>query len=211
MDRDTATAKANYCGPGIYGIYAQRPYHNTGNYVPYSLQTVSGFFNVPQSYLQVIESNFSLCLAGVLILNSGDVLEINTTAPSIVNTSCAACTFNASLQNRSSSHGDHLVASITFSGDIKFRSGSTVKVFGKYALSLTSQNGNILIETDINMTCGEEVLNTTCLGGFTQSSAPQLVGHRGRVKLFKGQKIFSFIIICLVLHSVGSPKTDCHR
>ena len=21
MDRDTATAKANYCGPGIYGIY----------------------------------------------------------------------------------------------------------------------------------------------------------------------------------------------
>ena len=36
MDRDTATAKANYCGPGIYGIYAQRPDHNTGNYAPYS-------------------------------------------------------------------------------------------------------------------------------------------------------------------------------
>ena len=52
MDRNTATAKANYCGPGIYGIYAQRPDHNTGNYVPYSLRTVSGFFNVPQSYLQ---------------------------------------------------------------------------------------------------------------------------------------------------------------
>ena len=52
-DRDTATAKANYCGPGIYGIYAQRPDHNTGNYVPYSLRTVSGFFNVPQSYLQI--------------------------------------------------------------------------------------------------------------------------------------------------------------
>ena len=102
---------------------------------------------------KIIESTFSLCLAGVLILNSGDVLEINTTAPSVVNTSCAACTFNASLQYRSSSHGDHLVASITFSSDIKFRSGSTVKVFGKYALSLTSQNGNIWIETDINMTC----------------------------------------------------------
>ena len=52
MDWDTATAKANYCGPGIYEIYAQRPEHNTGNYVPYSLRTVSGFFNVPQSYLQ---------------------------------------------------------------------------------------------------------------------------------------------------------------
>ena len=117
-----------------------------------------------------------------------------------MNTSCASYAFNASLQNRSSSHGDHLAASITFSGDIEFRSGSTVKVFGKYALSLTSQNGNILIETDINMTCGEEVLNTTCLGGFTQSSSPQLVGLPGQVKskLFKGQKIFSFMMISLV-------------
>ena len=149
----------------------------------------------------------------MLILNSGDVLEINTTAPSIVNTSCAACVFNASLQNRSSSHGDHLVASITFSGDIEFKSGSTVKVFGKYALSLTSQNGNILIETDINMTCGEDVLNTTCLGGFTQSSSAQLVGRIKYDKrlLFEGEKVFSFIIIPLVLHSVGPPKTDCHR
>ena len=31
-------------------IYPQRPDHNTGNYVPYSLRTVSGFFNVQQSY-----------------------------------------------------------------------------------------------------------------------------------------------------------------
>ena len=130
-----------------------------------------------------------------------------------MNTSCSACTFNASLHIRSSSHGDHLVASITFSGDIKFRSGSIVKVFGKYALSLTSQNGNIWIETDINMTCGEEVLNTTCLGGFTQSSSPQSVGRNARDKtlLFEGEKVFSFIIISLVLHSVGPPKTDCHR
>ena len=131
-----------------------------------------------------------------------------------MNTICAACTFNESLQNRSSSYGDHLVASITFSGDIKFRSGSIVKVFGKYALSLTSQNGNIWIETDINMTCGEEVLDTTCLGGFTQSSSPQLVkpnAPNGNKKLFEGEKVFSFVMISLVLHSVGPPKTDCHR
>ena len=116
-----------------------------------------------------------------------------------MNASCAACAFNASLQNRSSSHGDHLVASITFSGDIEFRSGSTVKVFGKYALSLTSQNGNILIQTDISMTCGEEVLDTTCLGGFTQSSSAQLVGLDGKEKLlFKGEKVFSFMMISLV-------------
>ena len=33
-------------------VYTQRPDHNTGNYMPYSLLIVSGFFNVPQSYLQ---------------------------------------------------------------------------------------------------------------------------------------------------------------
>ena len=59
---------------------------------------------------------------------------------------------------------------IRFSGNIEFRNGSTVQVFGKYGLSITSQNGHILIETDINMTCTEMVLDETCLGGFTQSS-----------------------------------------
>ena len=33
-------------------VYTQRPDHNTGNYVPFSLRTLSGFFNVPQSYIQ---------------------------------------------------------------------------------------------------------------------------------------------------------------
>ena len=59
---------------------------------------------------------------------------------------------------------------IRFSGNIEFRNGSTVQVFGKYGLSITSQNGHILIETDIDMTCTEMVLDETCLGGFTQSS-----------------------------------------
>ena len=59
---------------------------------------------------------------------------------------------------------------IRFSGNIEFRNGSAVQVFGKYGLSITSQNGRILIETDINMTCAEMVLDETCLGGFTQSS-----------------------------------------
>ena len=59
---------------------------------------------------------------------------------------------------------------IRFSGNIEFRNGSTVQVFGKYGLSITSQNGHILIEADIDMTCTETVLDETCLGGFTQSS-----------------------------------------
>ena len=36
--------------PPLPDQYTQRPDHNTRNYVPYSLRTVSGFFNVPQSY-----------------------------------------------------------------------------------------------------------------------------------------------------------------
>ena len=127
-------------------------------------------------------------LAGNLIVRIGEVLEINTTAPSISNNNCPSCNYNASHENRSSSssHGEHLAAVIRFSGNIEFRNGSTVQVFGKYGLSITSQNGHILIETDINMTCTEMVQNETCLGGFTQSS----VGEKGLDKnnLYKGKR-----------------------
>ena len=127
-------------------------------------------------------------LAGNLIVRSGEVLEINTTVPSIVNNNCPSCSYNASHESRSSSssHGEHLAAVIRFSGNIEFRNGSTVKVFGKYGLSITSQNGHILIETDINMTCTEMVLNETCLGGFTQSSAG--VNDRNGKPLYKGKE-----------------------
>ena len=85
----------------------------------------------------------------------------------------SSCSYTPSLQNRSSPHGSHLFAHISFVGNIEFRRGSKVKVFGKYALSITSQNGSISIHTDVNMTCGEEVLDTTCLGGFTHNSTAQ--------------------------------------
>ena len=111
-------------------------------------------------------------LAGNLIIGNGEELKINTTAPSIVKNNCSSCNYNALHENRSSSspHGEHLAAVIRFSGNIEFRNGSTVQVFGKYGLSITSQNGHILIETNINMTCTEMVFDETCLGGFTQSS-----------------------------------------
>ena len=77
---------------------------------------------------------------------------------------------------------------IRFSGNIEFRNGSTVQVFGKYGLSITSQNGHILIETDINMTCTEMVLDETCLGGFTQSSVRPLEDtHHPPKLLYKGK------------------------
>ena len=128
-------------------------------------------------------------LAGNLIIGGGEVLEINTTAPSIVNNNCPSCNYNVSHENRSSSssHGEHLAAVIRFSGNIEFRNGSTVQVFGKYGLSITSQNGHILIETDINMTCTEKVLDETCLGGFTQSSVEPLK-DRNNKPLYKGNR-----------------------
>ena len=127
-------------------------------------------------------------LAGNLIVGIGEVLEINTTAPSIVNNNCSSCNYNASHENRSSSssHGEHLAAVIRFSGNIEFRNGSTVQVSGKYGLSITSQNGHILIETDIDMTCTKMVANETCLGGFTQSSVP--VKSQDNKLVYKGKR-----------------------
>ena len=75
MDRDTATAKANYCGPGIYGVYAQRPDDNTGNYVPYSLRTVSGFFNVPRSENNGSVINMEKAFQSQFLARSGDVVR----------------------------------------------------------------------------------------------------------------------------------------
>ncbi|XP_022777979.1 uncharacterized protein LOC111319483, partial [Stylophora pistillata] len=118
-----------------------------------------------------------------LIVKRGEFIEINTTAPSI---NCSSnANYNSTLQNRSSTaHGSHRFAHIEFGGNIEFRNGSTVKVFGKYALSITSQNGNISIHTDVNMTCGEKVFDTTCLGGFTQNSTGEEVGPSGKKTKF---------------------------
>lgn len=76
-------------------------------------------------------------------------------------------------------------------------SGSTVKVDGDYALSITSLNGNINIQTDINMTCGEMVLNKTCLGGYTQSAAEVMVGPSPETALYKGKGNISFSVASL--------------
>ena len=155
--------------------------------------------------LWLFSSVLILFLDGVLILESGEILEINTTFPSVEKIGCTNCFLTASLENRNSTHGEHQVANITFSGNITFKSGSTVKVSGKNALSLTSQNGTILIETDINLTCDKKVFNTTCLGGFTQSSPPmKLTDARDKQKtvLYKGEEIafrlLHLLCICVV-------------
>ena len=112
-----------------------------------------------------------------MIVKSGEFLSINTTAPSI--NSSSSSNYTSTLQNRSSPHGSHHFAHIVFNGNVEFEGGSTVKVLGKYALSLESKNGNISIHTDVNMTCGEEVFDTTCLGGFAQNSTAEADVYKG--------------------------------
>ena len=95
------------------------------------------------------------------------------------------------------------VAKVIFSGDIEFQRGSTINVTGKCALSITSQNGNIIIKSDINMTCDEVVFNTICLGGSTQSSKSQRVGVAGKEgDLYKGEGITFLIFFKIVLSSL---------
>ena len=84
---------------------------------------------------------------------------------------------------------------IRFSGNIEFRNGSIVQVSGKYGLSITSQNGHILIETDIDMTCTEMVLDETCLGGFTQSSVEPFKDRNNKL-LYKGNR--NALLLCYV-------------
>ena len=139
---------------------------------------------------------------GNLTLKSNEVLEINTTAPSI---NCSpSCDYHASHESRNSSYYTYSVALITFTGDITFKSGSIVKVFGEYALSMISLNGSIDIQTDINMTCGKKVLDTTCLGGFTQPAARKVVGtpstrvHRGKGNI-PIMNLFSLFVVTLLL------------
>lgn len=88
--------------------------------------------------------------------------------------------FNASHETRHSIK----VAFVTFRGNVEFKKGSRINVTGKYALSITSQYGHIMIRTDINMTCNKKIFDTTCLGGFTQSSKANTttLGH----KIYKG-------------------------
>ena len=140
---------------------------------------------------------------GGLTLNSNEVLEINTTAPSVkfVNYS-TSCNYNASHENRSSSGYTVPVAVIKFTHDIVFNSSSVVKVVGEYALSITSLHGSIYIQTDIDMTCGEMRLNTTCLGGFTQSAVGTLVHGRSVSTLLhrgKGSVLMSCFLFRLCL------------
>ena len=80
-------------------------------------------------------------------------------------------------------------------------------LFRSYGLSITSQNGHILIETDINMTCTEMVPGETCLGGFTQSSvALKDVNHPPKL-LYKGKRRCFYLpfshlhLVCSCFHT----------
>lgn len=126
------------------------------------------------------------------------MLDINTTVPSIAKRNCngANCKFTASLEMRNSSN----VTFVIFSDNIELKKGSRIYVTGMYALGITSQSGNISIQTDINMTCNKESSDTTCLGGSTQSPKPTQIKS---FQIFKGQGI--------TFHSSFFFPSFCHR
>ena len=102
-----------------------------------------------------------------MILENGDSLKINTTDGSIV-VEQSNGTLNKTYHDIGST-----VTNITFDGEIYFGNGSRVDVFGKNALRMKSRTKNIVVQTDINMTCKEKRFNSTCLGGSTQSLSSQ--------------------------------------
>ena len=74
------------------------------------------------------------------------------------------------------------------------------------ALSIRSLNGSIYIQTDVNMTCALTVLDTTCLGGFTQPATGESVGPTGYKTLVHPGKgsipiinLFSLFVVTLLL------------
>ena len=129
------------------------------------------------------------------------MLEINTTVPFMEKRNFSGCSFNASHMTRHSIK----VAYVTFRGDVKLKKGSRIIVTGKYALSITSQNGSIFIETDINMTCNREDFGTTCLGGFTQSSNATITRGRTKYKLYKGEVIIFHFFLFFLQSSLHPP------
>ena len=131
------------------------------------------------------------------------MLEINTTVPLMIKRNC--CSFNAS--HKKTRHFIK-VAYVTFRGNVEFKSGSRINVTGKYALSITSQNGNITIQTDINMICNREDFNSTCLGGFTSQATIIRAGGKS-YNIYNGEAItfhfFHFFSLIFLQSSLHPP------
>ena len=127
-------------------------------------------------------SFFSLnCIGGQLTLDDGETLLINTTEPSalIVDSKgnrrlLAMFTENNSFTSR---HGNlrqwqYGVARLVVEKDVTFTSNSNVSIYGENALSIASAAGNIIIKTNIVLSCDVTVLGGNCVGGYMPGDKP---------------------------------------
>ena len=112
---------------------------------------------------------------GSLVIKSGETFTINTTAGKAAKNSTTQ--YKLSFQNHSfeitgkceEHKWNYSVAHLTFKGNITFESGSYVVVTGAHALSITSLEGDITVNTSMNFSCTTRDAPGTCLGGYSVS------------------------------------------
>ena len=115
---------------------------------------------------------------GSLVIKSGGTLTINTTAGKAAKNSTSQ--YELSFQNHSFEivgekntpyKWNYSVAHLMFKGNITFESGSHVVVTGAHALSITSLEGDITVNTSMNFSCTTRDAAETCLGGYSVSNS----------------------------------------
>ena len=128
---------------------------------------------------------------GALVIKSGETFTINTTAGKAAKNSTTQ--YKLSFQNRSfeitGKYEEHKwnysVAHLTFKGNITFESGSYVVVTGAHALSITSLEGDITVNTSMNFSCTTRDAAETCLGGYSESEA-SVQNSRDQQSIYRG-------------------------
>lgn len=121
-------------------------------------------------------------VAGPLTLGFGDTLHINTTEPSAIvvdnqgnkkNLIILAETNHSFTNDLSiSREWKYSIARLVFINDIILNSNSIVNISGENALSIEALEGNIVVNTTINLSCAVTVLGGKCVGGYMAINKP---------------------------------------
>ncbi|XP_022794237.1 uncharacterized protein LOC111332998 [Stylophora pistillata] len=133
--------------------------------------------------LQVVRpSSQQLVNINQLTLAPGETLKINTTEPSaiVVDSQGKKKILKITTEENLSFKGNFVslpgwnysVARIVFSKNIWIEASSIVEVFGEHSLSIESLEGNITVESLIDLSCEEAVLGGKCVGGYMPTDKP---------------------------------------
>lgn len=113
------------------------------------------------------------CVGGQLSLDGGQTLHLNTTEPSAVveDSKGNKRHLTMSMERKSfiNHHGrewEYGVAWLVVEKNITFNANSNVKISGENALSIASATGNIVIKTNIVLSCDLTVPDGKCVGGY---------------------------------------------